>query len=106
MGVTGVSLILPSDTNGCNNSDDHSQTHSKAEADLLNLSHLQGSGHQPWKGCKDEIHDDVVNISSLFKVVSEFRTDAKVESIPLLIAVLAADLGPLEDALERHPDVH
>jgi hypothetical protein len=48
----------------------------------------------------------ILTVSSLLEVRPERWANAKVQSVPILVAVVAADLCPLEDDLQDHPDVH
>ena len=84
----------------------HSQTHGYAQANLLSPSHLQLSHDQPRERGKHEIHNDVVNIPPFLEVLAEVPIDAEIQAPGVLVAVLVADLRPLEEDLQEHEEVH
>lgn len=49
---------------------------------------------------------ETLTISTLFKVVAKLPVYAKVQSVPVVIALLVANLGPLEDDFDNHVEVH
>lgn len=47
-----------------------------------------------------------LTVAALLKVIPKLPSNAEVKPVPVLVVVLAADLGPLEDNLEGHEQVH
>lgn len=45
-------------------------------------------------------------VSALFEVIAKLPSDAKVQPVPVLVIILAADLGPLDNNFGDHPDIH
>lgn len=50
--------------------------------------------------------EDRRTVSCFFEVVAKRRIQAKVESVPVIVALLAANLAPLDHTLCDHDGVH
>lgn len=104
--VFHVPIILPGSSDRGYNGNHHSQTHGYAEADLFYFAHIQIPSNDPWKGCENEVHDNVVDISTLLKVVSELRLETHIKTVPVVITGFPADFCPLEEDFYDHVGIH